>query len=60
MTYKSTCVIDHLVGLYSKELKLNRDKIVELNKEFHKNKECHGIEDVEDNEPDILKVIWET
>jgi len=28
----NTCVIDNLVGLYGKELKLNRNKIIKLNK----------------------------
>ncbi len=27
----NTCVIDNLVGLYGKELKLNRNKIIKLN-----------------------------
>jgi hypothetical protein len=44
LTTENTCVIDSLVGLYGKELKLNKKKITKLNKEFH------GFEDVEDNE----------
>ena len=46
---ENTCVIDNLVGLYGKELKLNRDKIIKLNKEFH------GVVDVEDNEPEYIE-----
>ena len=46
---ENTCVIDNLVGLYGKELKLNRDKIINLNKEFH------GIVDVDDNEPEYIE-----
>ncbi len=42
----NTCVIDNLVGLYGKELKLNRNKIIKLNKEFH------GFVD-EDDEPEF-------
>ena len=32
---ENTCVIDNLIGLYGKELKMNREKLIELNKEFH-------------------------
>ena len=46
---ENTCVIDNLVGLYGKELKLNRDKIIKLNKEFH------GFVDEEDNEPEYIE-----
>ena len=46
---ENTCVIDNLVGLYGQELKLNRDKIIKLNKEFH------GVVDVEDNEPEYIE-----
>jgi 1,2-phenylacetyl-CoA epoxidase PaaB subunit len=46
---ENTCVIDNLVGVYGKELKLNKDKIIKLNKEFH------GVEDVEDNEPQYIE-----
>jgi hypothetical protein len=34
-TAVNKCVIDNLVGEYGKELKLNKDKINKLNKEFH-------------------------
>jgi len=44
----NTCVIDNLVGLYGKELKLNRNKIIKLNKEFH------GFVD-EDDEPEFIE-----
>jgi hypothetical protein len=44
----NTCVIDNLVGLYGKELKLNRNKIIKLNKEFH------GFVDEED-EPEFIE-----
>ena len=49
LTTENTCVIDNLVGLYGKELKLNKKKIIKLNKEFH------GFEDVEDNEPQYIE-----
>ena len=50
LTTDNTCVIDNLVGLYGKELKLNRDNIITLNKKFH------GFEDVEeDNEPEYIE-----
>ena len=35
LTTENTCVIDNLVGVYGKELKLNKDNIIKLNKEFH-------------------------
>ena len=47
LTTENTCVIDNLVGVYGKELKLNKDKIIKLNKEFH------GI--VDDNEPEYIE-----
>jgi hypothetical protein len=46
----NTCVVDNLVGLYGKELKLNRDKMIKLNKEFH------GFVDVEeDDKPEFIE-----
>jgi len=47
LTTENTCVIDNLVGVYGKELKLNKDKIIKLNKEFY------GI--VDDNEPEYIE-----
>jgi hypothetical protein len=44
LTTENTCVIDNLLGVYGKELKLNKGKIIILNKEFY------GI--VDDNEPE--------
>ena len=44
---ENTCVIDNLVGVYGKELKLNKDDIIKLNKEFY------GV--VDDNEPDYIE-----
>jgi len=43
-----TCVVDNFIGMYGKELKLSRDKFIDLCKEHYKNKnECwileHGI-----------------
>ena len=35
LSTENTCVIDNLVGLYGKELKMNRDKLIKLNKEYH-------------------------
>ena len=49
LTTENTCVIDNLVGLYGKELNLNKDKIIKLNKEFH------GFVDEEDNEPEYIE-----
>ena len=49
LTTKNTCVIDNLVGLYEKDLKLNKDKIIKLNKEFH------GFVDEEDNVPEYIE-----
>jgi len=45
----NTCVIDNLVGLYGKELKLDREKIIKLNKEFH------GFVDEVDDEPEFIE-----
>jgi hypothetical protein len=53
LTTENTCVIDNLVGLYGKDLKLNKKKIIKLNKEFH------GVEDVEDNEPQYIESEFE-
>ena len=47
LTTDNTCVIDNLVGVYGKELKLNKDNIIKLNKEFY------GI--VDDNEPEYIE-----
>jgi len=47
LTNENTCVIDNLYGLYGKELKLNKDKIIQLNKKFH------GFQ--EDNEPQYIE-----
>ena len=47
LTTENTCVIDNLVGVYGKELKLNKDNIIKLNKEFY------GI--VDDNEPEYIE-----
>ncbi len=44
----NTLVIDNLVGLYGKELKLNKDKMIKLNKEFR------GFVD-EDDEPEFIE-----
>ncbi len=46
LTTENTCVIDNLVVVYGKELKLNKDNIIKLNKEFH------GF--VDDNEPECI------
>ncbi len=38
------------MGLYGKELKMNKDELIKLNKKFH------GFEDVEeDNEPEYIE-----
>jgi len=50
LSNENTCVIDNLIGVYGKELKLNKDKLIALNKKFH------GYEDVEeDNEPEYIE-----
>ena len=50
LLHENTCVIDNLLGLYGKELKLNKNKLIALNKKFH------GYEDVEeDNEPEYIE-----
>ncbi len=49
LTTENTCVIDNLVGLYGTGLKLNKNKIIKLNKEIH------GFEDVQDNEPQCIE-----
>ena len=49
LTNENTCVIDNLVGVYGKELKLNKEKIIKLNKEFH------NIIEVDDNEPEYIE-----
>ncbi len=48
VTTENTCVIDNLVGVYGDDLKIDRDDIIKLNKEFH------GFED-EDNEPQYFE-----
>jgi hypothetical protein len=48
--HEKTCVIDNLLGLYGKDLNLNKDKLITLNKSFH------GFKDVEeDNEPEYIE-----
>ena len=34
LSTENTCVIDNLIGVYGKELKLNKDKLIKLNKNF--------------------------
>ena len=47
---ENTCVIDNLVGLYGETLNINKDKPINLNKEFH------GFVDVqEDDEPEFIE-----
>ena len=47
---ENTCVIDNLVGLYGETLNINKDKLINLNKEFH------GFVDVqEDDEPEFIE-----
>ncbi len=48
LTTENTCVIDNLVGVYGK-LKLNKDNIIKLRREFH------GIVEEEDNEPECIE-----
>ena len=47
LTNENTCVIDNLVGLYGKELKLNKDDVIKINKTFHNV--------VEDSEPQYIE-----
>ena len=49
LTTENTCVIDNLVGVYGKELKLNKDKIIKLNKEFHGIVDDNELEYIEDD-----------
>jgi 5-methylcytosine-specific restriction endonuclease McrA len=49
LTNENTCVIDNLVGLYGKELKLNKQKLIKINKEFH------GIVENVNSEPEFIK-----
>jgi hypothetical protein len=39
LSTENTCVIDNIIGIYGDELKLDRDRLIKLNKEFH------GVED---------------
>ena len=48
LMHENTCVIDNLVGLYGKELHIDKDDIIKLNKDFH------GYVD-EDNEPEYIE-----
>jgi hypothetical protein len=48
LTTENICVIDNLVGVYGDDLKIDRNDIIKLNKEFH------GFED-EDNEPQYIE-----
>ncbi len=49
---KNTCVIDNLIGVYGKELKLNRKKLIKLNQKFQ------GMKKIMNQ--NILKVILGT
>ncbi len=54
LLHENTCVIDNLLGLYGKELKLSKKKLIALNKQFH------GYADVEeDNEPEYIESDFE-
>ena len=33
-----TCVVDNFIGMYGQELKLTRDKFIDMCKEYYKNK----------------------
>ena len=46
MTTENTCVIDNLIGIYGEDLKLDRNGLIKLNKEFH------GVMDEEQFEGD--------
>ena len=40
-----TCVVDNFIGMYGKELKLTRDKFIDMCKEYYKNKnQCWSLE----------------
>jgi hypothetical protein len=53
LTTENKCFIDNLARVtnrvYCKELKLNKDKIIKLNKEVH------GIVEEDDNEPEFIE-----
>ena len=51
LTTENTCVIDNLVGVYGKELKLDKEKIIKLNKEFH----GFVVDKNEDNESEYIE-----
>ena len=42
LSTENTCVIDNLVGLYEKELKIDREKLIQINKKFHGVVETEG------------------
>jgi hypothetical protein len=46
---KGTCVVDNFIGMYGEELKLTRDKFIDMCKEYYNNKnQCWSVEvDVE-------------
>ena len=40
-----TCVVDNFIGMYGKELKITRDKFIDLCQEYYKNKnQCWSVE----------------
>jgi 5-methylcytosine-specific restriction endonuclease McrA len=40
-----TCVVDNFIGMYGEELKLTRDKFIDMCKEYYKNKnQCWSVE----------------
>ena len=49
LSNENTCVIDNLVGLYGEELKLDKEKLIKINKTFH------GIVDIVDSEPQYIE-----
>ena len=61
MTSENTFVIDNLVGLYGKELKLSKDDIIKINKTFHNvvDKTFHNVVDytvdIVDSKPDLIE-----
>jgi hypothetical protein len=40
-----TCVVDNFIGMYGEELKLTRDKFIDMCKEYYNNKnQCWSLE----------------
>ena len=63
LSTENTCVIDNIIGIYGEELKLNRDWLIKLNKDFHNVADEISEFDIEikstNNKEDVIKKLFQ-